>query len=52
MLISEQDLQQAAMAFKVASNLVVAAPVKSNHQQVITKAAQMACSELIQGACR
>jgi len=34
-MISESDLQRATLALKVATNLVSADPVASNHQMVI-----------------
>jgi hypothetical protein len=35
-MISESDLQRATLALKVATNLVIAAPVARNHVQVIS----------------
>jgi len=50
-MISEQDLQRATLALRVATNLVKTAPVAKNHVAVIKMAVAATTSELIQGSC-
>jgi cullin-associated NEDD8-dissociated protein 1 len=50
-MISEQDLQRATLALRVATNLVNTAPVAKNHVNVIKMAVTATTSELIQGSC-
>jgi len=50
-LINDNDLQQASIALKVASNLVESVPQANVHQKAVNVAAEVAGSQLIQGAC-
>lgn len=50
-MISEQDLQRATLALRVATNLINTAPQAKNHANVIKQAVNATTSELIQGAC-
>ena len=48
-MISDQDLQKANLALKVASNVILANNSPAAHQAVIGMAIQASSSELIQG---
>ena len=51
-MISDQDLQKANLALKVATNLIHANQTASAHQAVIGKAIEASSSEMIQGTVK
>lgn len=50
-MISDNDLQRATLALRVATNIVATDSNPKNHTVVVKQAVSITQSELIQGAC-